>query len=83
MLRAELGHRVRHTHAQADLPFDQRRKNVRGAFACTEDLSGLHIAVVDDVMTTGATLDEFARMLKQRGAASVANWVVGRALPRN
>jgi ComF family protein len=79
-LRADLGHRVRHTGTQADLPFAQRRKNVRNAFACVEDLSGLRVAVVDDVMTTGATLDEFARTLKRRGAASVENWVVGRAL---
>lgn len=83
VLRAELGHRVRHTHAQADLPFAARRKNVRGAFACLEDLTGMRIAVVDDVMTTGATLDEFAHTLKRRGAASVVNWVVARALLRN
>ncbi len=83
ILRADLGHRVRHTQAQADLPFDARRKNVRGAFACIEDLSGMRVAVVDDVMTTGATLDEFARTLKRRGAASVVNWVVARALLRN
>ena len=41
------------------------------------------VAVVDDVMTTGATLDEFAKTLKKRGAARVENWVVARALPRN
>jgi ComF family protein len=78
-----LAHRVRHTPPQADLPFDRRRGNVRGAFACIEDLTGMTVAVVDDVMTTGATLDEFARVLKRRGAASVVNWVVARTLPRN
>ncbi|MEJ0046524.1 MAG: double zinc ribbon domain-containing protein [Rhodospirillales bacterium] len=45
-LRADLVHRVRHTEAQADLPFARRRKNIRGAFACVEDLSGFSIAVV-------------------------------------
>jgi ComF family protein len=82
-LRSDLAVRVRHTGAQAELPFTARRKNVRGAFACVEDLSGLRVAVVDDVMTTGATLDEFARTLKKRGAARVENWVVARALLRN
>ena len=82
-LRSDLAIRVRHTGAQADLPFAARRKNVRGAFACAEDLSGLRIAVVDDVMTTGATLDEFAKTLKKRGAARVENWVVARALFKN
>jgi predicted amidophosphoribosyltransferase len=38
----------------------------------------LNIAVVDDVMTTGATLDEFARTLKKNGAARVENWVIAR-----
>jgi ComF family protein len=82
-LRADLAVRVRHTGAQAELPFAARRKNVHGAFACLEDLSGLRVAVVDDVMTTGATLDEFAKTLKKRGAARVENWVVARTLPRN
>ena len=77
-LRADLVFRVRDTHAQADLPFAERRNNVRGAFACVENLDRMHIAVIDDVMTTGATLDEFARTLKARGAARVVNWVVAR-----
>jgi ComF family protein len=82
-LRSDLAVRVRHAGAQAELPFAARRKNVRGAFACLEDLSGLRVAVVDDVMTTGATLDEFAKTLKKRGAARVENWVVARALLKN
>ena len=82
-ITADLGHRVRNTGAQADLPFGARRKNVRGAIACVEDLSGMRVAVVDDVMTTGATLDEFARVLKSRGALHVENWVVARTLLRD
>jgi ComF family protein len=80
-LRADLCVRVRHTGAQADLPYRERRKNVHGAFACIEDLSGMTVAVVDDVMTTGSTLDEFARTLKKWGAARVINWVLARTLP--
>jgi predicted amidophosphoribosyltransferase len=39
------------------------------------------VAVVDDVMTTGATLDEIAHVLKKAGAARVVNWVVARTFP--
>lgn len=70
--------RSRDTPPQMDLPFAERRRNVRGAFRCTRALMGASIAVVDDVMTTGATLDELARTLKAAGAARVVNWVVAR-----
>lgn len=65
---------------QASLPWAERRRNVRGAFLCRADLTGLRVAVVDDVMTTGASLDEFARALKKAGAAHVTNLVVARTL---
>lgn len=70
--------RVRDTKAQLDLPFKERRDNVRGAFSCRRALEGASVAVVDDVMTTGATLHELAATLKQFGAARVVNWVVAR-----
>ena len=73
--------RVRATPPQAALPWAERAKNVRGAFACDLDLSGLTVALVDDVMTTGASLAEAAKILKASGAASVENWVVARTLP--
>jgi len=66
---------------QSELPLAERVKNVRGAFRCTGDVRGRTIAVVDDVMTTGATLDELAATLKAAGAARVVNWVVARTLP--
>jgi len=72
--------RVRRTLPQADLPLDERSRNVRGAFACALDLTGARVAVVDDVMTTGATLGELAKVLKRAGAARVENWVVARTL---
>lgn len=77
-VNARLARRVRHTAPQTELPWRERAGNMRHAFACDEDLAGLRIAVVDDVMTTGATLGEFARTLKQSGAARVENWVVAR-----
>ena len=75
---AQLAQRVRNTAPQTELPWRERATNMRQAFACGRDLAGLRIAVVDDVMTTGATLNEFARTLKRSGAARVENWVVAR-----
>ena len=74
--------RVKNTLPQARLPFDERAKNVRGAFLCKLDLSGASIAVVDDVMTTGATLNELARVLKRAGATRVENLVIARTVKR-
>jgi len=73
--------RSRETPPQTDLPWAERVTNVRGAFAAAGDWSGATIAVVDDVMTTGATLDEVAGALKRAGAARVINWIVARTLP--
>jgi ComF family protein len=73
--------RERNTQAQADLPWSERARNVRGAFRCERSLDGAAIAVVDDVMTTGATLDELAATLKRAGAARVVNWIIARTLP--
>jgi len=70
--------RLRDTRAQTDLPPEERARNVRGAFRAPKLLEGFSIAVLDDVMTTGATLDEISRTLKAAGAARVVNWVVAR-----
>jgi ComF family protein len=74
--------RTRDTKEQASLKWKERQANVRGAFACELDLRGKHVAVVDDVMTTGATLNEFAAMLKKSGAEKVSSYVVARTLKR-
>jgi ComF family protein len=78
-LAPALCRRIRHTPPQAALPWAERRRNIRGAFECRADLPGAHVAVVDDVLTTGATLDELAGMLLTCGAAEVWGWVVARA----
>ena len=75
---AKLARRVRDTTPQTALPWRERAANMRQAFRCERDLAGLRVAVIDDVMTTGATLNEFARTLKESGAARVENWVVAR-----
>jgi ComF family protein len=73
--------RSRDTAAQIDLTPAERARNVRGAFRCPRPIEGLAVAVVDDVMTTGATLDELARTLKRSGASRVVNWVAARTFP--
>jgi len=73
--------RAREARAQTELPWAERAKNVRGAFRCTRALAGASVAVVDDVMTTGATLDELAGTLKAAGAVRVVNWVIARTPP--
>ncbi|HWM41055.1 MAG TPA: ComF family protein [Burkholderiales bacterium] len=75
--------RSRDTPPQMGLPYDERRRNVRGAFRCTRALAGESVAVVDDVMTTGATLNEVASVLKAAGASRVVNWVVARTFPQS
>ena len=70
--------RTRHCASQQDLRLEQRRTNVRGAFAATGALLGLRLALVDDVLTSGSTLDEAAAMLKRAGASRVVNLVVAR-----
>jgi ComF family protein len=72
--------RNRATPPQAEQPLKERHKNVRGAFECRADLSGKHILLVDDVMTTGATVNECARVLKLHGVTEISVVVAARAL---
>lgn len=66
---------------QASLPWPERVANMRGVFCCSGMLAGRSVLVIDDVMTTGATLDALARTLKRHGAVRVENLVVARTLP--
>ena len=84
-LAARLTERQRETAAQALLHPDERMRNMRRAFIVSshalERVRGAHVGVVDDVMTTGATLNELAATLKRFGAARVTNFVFARTLP--
>jgi ComF family protein len=77
----ELLLRVRDTHPQVDLPADERRRNVRGAFAVADGLSlrKQTVVLVDDVFTTGATLQECSAALRRAGADRVFVLTVARA----
>ena len=79
-LRVDLLHRIRATPPQSELDAAARRRNVRGAFAINADAPlPEHVALIDDVMTTGATVSECARVLRQAGVARVDLWLVARA----
>jgi ComF family protein len=76
---AGLLERVRHTGRQVDRKRDERAENVRGAFRLGGAARGLSVLLVDDVLTTGATAGECARVLKEGGARRVAVGSVARA----
>ncbi len=70
--------RVRATADQIGQSAAARRRNMRGAFAVRAPLDGLHIALVDDVMTTGATFEALAQACRAAGAARIEAWAVAR-----
>jgi ComF family protein len=71
--------RIRPTPPQAGLSLAQRRRNLRGAFRATVSLEGEHVVVLDDVMTSGSSLESLAHCLKKAGAKTVGVWVLARA----
>lgn len=75
--------RMRDTPPQSALPWKERKKNVRDAFRCDTDLTGKHVALVDDVLTSGASLNALAEAVQKCGAAEISAWVVARTLPRS
>jgi ComF family protein len=83
-LAPQLLTRIRDTLPQAQLAPQQRRSNIAGAFDVSpqyaDSLAGLHIGVVDDVITTGQTLNEIAATLKRYGVIRVTNLVFARTL---
>ena len=80
-LDERLCRRTRATADQTALTAKERRRNLRGAFALERPLRARHVAVVDDVLTTGSTVEELARTLKRGGVERVSVWAVARASP--
>lgn len=77
-LRPTIARRPRATADQIGMSAAQRRRNVRDAFVIDADLDGCHVALIDDVMTTGATLDALARACRRAGAARIEAWCAAR-----
>jgi len=81
-LRTDVLARTRATAAQSELDADARHRNLRGAFAVNAVSLPRHVALFDDVMTTGATLRECARTLVRAGVERVDVWALARAPKR-
>jgi len=73
--------RIKDTPSQAGLPWKEREKNIRNAFVCEANLTGRRIAILDDVLTTGATLNELAKVIRRCGASEVTGWIIARTPP--
>ncbi|NNC68494.1 MAG: ComF family protein [Gammaproteobacteria bacterium] len=74
-------YRNRDTSVQMELPAKQRHKNVKDAFSVKDDstiLKNKHVCIVDDVMTTGNTVNEVAKCLKKVGAEEIGVWCIAR-----
>ena len=63
--------RTRNTRQQARLSIQKRRQNLRGAFIASQSFEGMRVLVVDDVLTTGSTVNSCARALREAGAVDV------------
>ena len=74
--------RVRATPDQIGQSAVQRRRNLKNAFEISLPLQDLHVALIDDVMTTGTTLVELARACRKAGAKKVEAWALARAVWR-
>ncbi len=71
--------RVHATQAQTELTAVQRRRNIKNAFAIAKPLTATHVAILDDVVTTGATVNELAKVLRKAGAGRIDVWACARA----
>jgi ComF family protein len=72
--------RIKFSPPQASLPIKDRVNNMKDAFICNEDLTGQNIILIDDVMTTGASLNALAKAVKAKGASHVECWLIARTL---
>jgi len=80
-VRTRIVRRIRKTGKQGMLSINERKQNMRGAFekSGTESLSGRHVLIVDDVLTSGATANELARQVARGGPAEISVVVIARA----
>lgn len=70
--------RVKQTSRQHSLSADARRENLRGAFKVMQSVTDLHIVIIDDVVTTTASVEAMAKALREAGAATVEVWALAR-----
>ena len=78
-LETQACRRIRATLPQTKLPMKQRYRNVKGAFAISRTISCKNVAIVDDVVTTGSTVNEMAKVLRQAGVEKIQVWACAKA----
>lgn len=78
-MRPDVCKRIRSTRAHSDLPAGARKKNIRGAFHANHLPHVRHVAIIDDVLTTGATVNELSKALYRCGVEKISIWVCARA----
>lgn len=71
--------RHRQTRPQSELSGAKRRRNLRNAFQLVAPIPYQHVALIDDVVTTGSTLNELAKVLRQGGVKTIQIWAIARA----
>lgn len=72
--------RSRDTPPQASLPYDQRKRNMRRAFKLNDAMLPNHIALIDDVLTTGHTVNAAAKLFRQEGVTTIELWTIARTI---
>ena len=72
--------KIRATRPQTELRKTERQKNLKKAFLIAKPIKARHVALVDDVLTTGATVKEITRILRRHGVLQVDVWCVARAI---
>ena len=77
-LAPEILKKIKNTPSQTDLTRQERKINVKGAFKANQSLQEKNIILVDDIFTTGATLEEAARVLRQAGAKEIWGLVLAK-----
>lgn len=75
--------RNKSTPFQSGLSAAQRKKNLKNAFTVTKQHSYKHVAIFDDVVTTGTTINELAKQLKQSGVKTIEIWAIARTSEKN
>jgi len=72
--------RIKNTFPQAQLPYKKRKQNLKGAFFLEKADIPPHVAIIDDVLTSGHTVNAVARVLRQAGATDIEVWTIARAV---
>jgi ComF family protein len=73
-------HRIRATETQSLIPAKQRRNNMKNAFAIDKNFAVDYVAIIDDVMTTGDTVNELSKVLRKVGVTKIDIWCCARTL---